>query len=559
MVDNDAPTVFVRYLDGVSGVTFNEGEMVELIAELQNAPNGATEDLTVSLAARAIVGGATDSGTADDVGFVPSTVVISARASKATFAVRAVTNDLAEFNERVNIYVSDVAYGVKNRDPGDDGAELTIVNKDLIVATLEVLDSPADLKEGITTTIRIKLNQQLPDRTPDRTLSLVLQDTDSKYVRIDNSQDITADLKNSQSTDVKVELTDNMCLINVMAELRLQMAPALMPLLPTGASTSFNIIENDPGTVSVSLLDSATRYNEGDSVQAVVELESGITACTPISGMVGISGTNMDEDGNQLAPAGTSDGLIASALGLAPGFAQGLALPVRGLAQVIKPVVIPIGENRVILTIQLTDDMTAEETELLELRLMGVDAGPNARVEVDQRMDETVITILDNEDPVLEILGSGSVNEEDGRYIVRLRRLGRIDTNGEKVPFTISGDAGDFVGKLGGEFVFDGLDALSQLVILTLDDDRSQEDAKTFQIEVERLDPMTNMFVSVDLVDPVTGMPASGFAVTLLDTDVADFFGVLPATGGPVLPIWLVLLLALTGIALLVPTLRRLN
>ena len=221
---------------------------------------------------------------------------------------------------------------------------------------------------------------------------------------------------------------------------------------------------------------------------------------------------------------------------------------------------IQTGDNSVILRIQLTDDTTAEETELLGVRLMGVTAGPNARVEVDQQMDETVITILDNEDPVLEILGSGSVNEEDGRYIVRLRRLGRINTMGERVPFKISGDGaddGDFVGALGGEFVFDGLDALSQLVILTLDDDRSQEDAKTFQIGVERLDPMTNMFVSVDLVDPVTGMPASGFAVMLLDTDVADFFGVLPATGGPVLPVWLLLVLLLTGVALLVPALRR--
>ena len=553
LFDNDAPTVFVRYTHAVSSVTVNEGEMVPLIAELQNAPGGATEELTVSLLSRE-VSGVTDSGTPSDVSF-PSTVTIPVGASKVTFAVRAVSDGLAEFNERVNIYADGVSYSGGINMTGDNGAELTVVSTDPIVATITIPDGT----EGNMIAARITLNQSLPSQTQVGALSLVLEDDSisNDSVRI-VSKDIVTDLKNGRTADVMIELKDDMVFrgdvtVNVKLVIDSTLTPDLRTLLPSVARASFKVSDNDPNIIRVETLLSATEYDEGDTVEFEFALPAGITAGIPITVEYELVAPTTDADNNRRAPADPGDRSTVQAQGLAPGFAQGLALPVRGLAQTLQPLVIQTGDNSVILRIQLTDDMTAEETELLGVRLMGVNAGPNARVEVDQRMDETVITILDNEDPVLEILGSGSVNEEDGRYIVRLRRLGRINTMGEKVPFKISGDGaddGDFVGALGGEFVFDGLDALSQLVILTLDDDRSQEDAKTFQIGVERRDPMTNMFVPVDLVDPVTGMPASGFAVTLLDTDVADFFGALPPTGGPVLPVWLILLLALTGVAL---------
>ena len=560
LFDNDAPTVFVRYTHAVSSVTVNEGEMVPLIAELQNAPGGATEELTVSLLSRE-VSGVTDSGTPSDVSF-PSMVRIPVGASKVTFAVEAVADSLAEFNERVNIYADGVSYSGGINMTGDNGADLTVVSTDPIVATITIPDGT----EGDTIAARITLNQPLPSQTQVGALSLVLPDgsISNDSVRI-VSREIVPDLKTGLTADVMIELKDDKIFWgDVTVDVILRSNPGLTPdlgtLLPSVARASFKVSDNDPNIIRVEPLLSATEYDEGETVEFEFALPAGITAGIPITVEYELIAPTTDADNNRRVPADPGDRSTVQAQGLAPGFAQGLALPVRGLAQTLQPLVIQTGDNSVILRIQLTDDMTAEETELLGVRLMGVNAGPNARVEVDQQMDETVITILDNEDPVLEILGSGSVNEEDGRYIVRLRRLGRINTMGEKVPFTISGDGandGDFVGALGGEFVFDGLDALSQLVILTLDDDRSQEDAKTFQIGVERLDPMTNMFVSVDLVDPVTGMPASGFAVTLLDTDVADFFGVLPPTGGPVLPVWLLLVLLLTGVALLVPTLRR--
>ena len=560
LFDNDAPTVFVRYTHAVSSVTVNEGEMVPLIAELQNAPGGATEELTVSLLSRE-VSGVTDSGTPSDVSF-PSMVRIPVGASKVTFAVEAVADSLAEFNERVNIYADGVSYSGGINMTGDNGADLTVVSTDPIVATITIPDGT----EGDTIAARITLNQPLPSQTQVGALSLVLPDgsISNDSVRI-VSREIVPDLKTGLTADVMIELKDDKIFWgDVTVDVILRSNPGLTPdlgtLLPSVARASFKVSDNDPNIIRVEPLLSATEYDEGETVEFEFALPAGITAGIPITVEYELIAPTTDADNNRRVPADSGDRSTVQAQGLAPGFAQGLALPVRGLAQTLQPLVIQTGDNSVILRIQLTDDMTAEETELLGVRLMGVNAGPNARVEVDQQMDETVITILDNEDPVLEILGSGSVNEEDGRYIVRLRRLGRINTMGERVPFTISGDgadAGDFVGKLGGEFVFDGLDALSQLVILTLDDDRSQEDAKTFQIGVERFDPMTNMFVSVDLVDPVTGMPASGFAVTLLDTDVADFFGVLPPTGGPVLPVWLLLVLLLTGVALLVPALRR--
>ena len=163
-------------------------------------------------------------------------------------------------------------------------------------------------------------------------------------------------------------------------------------------------------------------------------------------------------------------------------------------------------------------------------------------------MGQTVITILDDEDPVLEIIGSGEIDEDDGGYTVRLRRLGRIDQDG-KIPYTIVGqgaDEGDFVGALTGEFEFDGYEPVSKQVILILDDDNSVEEPKPFQISIEN--PMTKAYESAPIVDPVTGVVFT--SITLIDSDVADFLGDLPPTGGPVLPVWLLLVLLLTGVAL---------
>ena len=59
-------------------------------------------------------------------------------------------------------------------------------------------------------------------------------------------------------------------------------------------------------------------------------------------------------------------------------------------------------------------------------------------------------------------------------------------------------------------------------------------------------------------VDPNNRM--SFTSVTLLDSDVADYFsGDLPPTGGPVLPVWLLLVLALDWCCFADPRLIKLN
>ena len=564
LFDNDAPTVFVRYTQAVSSVTFNEDEMVELIAELQNAPNGATEELTVSLAARE-VSGATDSGTPSDVEFpwwnamTTPTITIPVGASKVTFAVKAVADGLAEYTETVNIYASEVSYSGGVNLTGDNGSELAVVSSDQVKATLTIPNGT----EGTSVRAQITLDQVLPPRTPDGVLSLVLSDgrTTNDDVEIIYT-DLAADLKTGTKTFVTINLKEDTRLEGdetVRVELRIDpgQSPDLSDVFPSVVEGSFKIIDNEVGMVSI-VPPSVSEYYESvggavaasdvaETVDFEFKLPDGVIADIPV---VVYYSMGIAEIGSG---SETAFGPV-----LAPGFAQGLALPIRGFAQPARlSVTIPVGGNRYVLTVTLPNDDKAEVTELLTIRLDDVETtAPGARAEVDQQMDETVIRILDDEDPVIELIAERSANEEDGSYKLRARRLGRINTKGEKVQVSIVGDAadaGDFVGKLSHEVEFIGFNPESSEIVLTLNDDRSQEDARTFRIEV-----MDSAGKSVPLVDS-TGNSVTEFAVTLLDSDVADSFGALPPTGGPVLPVWLILLLALTGVALLVPTLRRLS
>ena len=557
LFDNDAPTVFVRYTQAVSSVTFNEDEMVELIAELQNAPNGATEDLTVSLVARGI--GTHETGTPSDVR-IPMTVEIPRGASKVTFAVQAVDDGLAEYTETVNIYASEVSYSGGVNQTGDNGAKLAVVSADRVRPTITIQNGT----EGTSVRAQITLDQVLPPRTPDGVLSLVLSDgrTTNDDVEIIYT-DLAAKLKSGTTTFVTINLKEDTRLEGdetVRVELRIApgQSPDLADVFPSAVEGSFKIIDNEVGMVSI-VPPSVSEYYEsaggnnnngiGDNIDQTVDFEfklpDGVIADIPV---VVYYSMGIAEIGSG---SETAFGPV-----LAPGFAQGLALPIRGFAQPARLfVTIPVGENRYVLTVTLPNDDKAEVTELLTVRLDDVETtAPGARVEVDQQMDDTVIRILDDEDPVIELIAERSANEEDGSYKVRARRLGRINTKGEKVQVSIVGDAadaGDFVGRLSNEVEFIGFNPESSEIVLTLNDDRSQEDARTFRIEV-----MDSAGKTVPLVDS-TGNSVTEFAVTLLDSDVADFFGVLPPTGGPVLPVWLLLVLALTGIALLVPTLRR--
>ena len=103
----------------------NEGDIVQLVAELTNAPEGgAAEDITVHLA--------TESGTTaseSDYSY-PSSVTIPRGQSRVTFEVSALQDDLVEDNETLNIYVNSVDYNGQNYGQSDAGADLTIVDVD---------------------------------------------------------------------------------------------------------------------------------------------------------------------------------------------------------------------------------------------------------------------------------------------------------------------------------------------------------------------------------------------------------------------------------------------
>ena len=415
-----------------------------------------------------------------------------------------------------------------------------------------------DTTEGGMARARITLDRLLPDRTPADVLSLVLLSggTTNADVRI-ISKDITTELETSLTTDVMIELIDNPFLdgdrtVRVMLRIEPGMSPDLATLLPDLPAASFEIIDDEQPIVRLVAPPDSEYYesaggNNGaaTTVDFEFKLPEGVIAANPIKVYYSMG----------VAEIG-SGSETAYGPGLAPGFAQGLAFTARGFAQVPRPfVTILPGKNSVTLTVTLPDDDKAEVTELLTVRLDDVETAGVPGIRVDTRMDETVITILDDEDPVLEIIGSGSIDEGDGSYMVQLRRLGRIDKDG-KIPYTIVGqgaDEGDFVSALTGDFEFDGYEPVSKQVILILNDDNSEEESKPFQISIEN--PMTKTYMAAPIMDPVTGMVFT--SITLIDSDVADFFGALPPTGGPVLPVWLLLVLLLTGVALLVPALRR--
>ena len=555
VMDDDKPEVVLEQVSGSSV----EGNSVVLRARLTNAPSGAPGELTVNLARDTA-----STADAGDYDTIPAMVTIPAGEQVSNSFTVMITDDTeVELNENLIIEVTSLVYGGRMEAPTTPGVvDITITSNDQITVTI----TASDAAEGGVTTVNISLDQAFPANTPNGALMLVLDGTDRSNDVSGLPADVTDDLRNGTSASVQVTLTDDSILEGTeVVTVKLVTAAASLAGILAPVSASFNINDNESGMVSVAQVSSTSDYAEGATVQFEFALQSGVTTEVPITVNYELTAATVDEEGNRRAPADATDRSIVLAGGLAPGFAKGLALPVRGLAQAARSmgvVTIPKNGNRVLLTIQLTDDTTAEETELLRVGLMGVSAGSGARVDVNDNMDETVIRILDNEEPVFEIIGSSSVNEDDGRYPVTLRRLGRLTHNGmavNEIQFEIVGegaDGGDFRGPLIRKFTFSPGSALSDLIRLPLADDNSEESDKTFQILVYAPGQMPGQ-VTPQAAPIVDSSGARFTSITLIDSDVADFFGALPATGGPVLPVWLLLVLALTGVVLLVPTLRR--
>ena len=232
------PVVIVRSGTSTSLSDLSEGDTVQLEAELTNAPEGgATEDITVFLAARA-------GGTAkpEDIDF-PASVTIAAGDSSVSFSVSAIADDLVEYDEKINIYATSVEYGDSSSTLSDSGYDLTISSADRITAQIAVLPS-SDLVEGGTITIRIVLSSPLPARVPVESLYLVLG---GGYADID----ITEELRSSPVLDLDIQLQDDSQVgSNTPLTAELRFDSEQIPFLD-GANVSFEVADNDEQPVVV--------------------------------------------------------------------------------------------------------------------------------------------------------------------------------------------------------------------------------------------------------------------------------------------------------------------
>ena len=466
--DDDATLVTVRRVGSDSGPV-DEGAMIMFEATLVEAGGLATENLMVTVAARALVSDP-DGGTAADVNLPsPPTVMIAMGTSIATFTVSAENDNDAEYDETVNIYVTHV--GVD--EIMDDGYDLTIASDDddKITAALEVL-STSTLNEGGTANVRITLtgrpgssSSTLPSQTLANALSLVLSDSANYGMDVTIPlTDITPGLESSATADVAIALKDDdllEALETIELELRIDSTKFidLADVLDvSGASTSFMLADADMGQVSIATL-SDTSFNENEAVEVTVELPSGLTAGTNITVGYELIVTTTDEDDK--ASAADIDGDVMG-----------------------REVTIMAGDRTAIIMIDLVDNDAAELTEQLGIRLTSASGATG----VSYNSAITNVMILDNEMTEYTLVGDATV-VEGVAYTVQLSRKGTIVSDA-MVSYTVSDattgndvDADDFGGTFPtSNFMFSGDNALSEMVTITTADDDDLENDETFLI-----------------------------------------------------------------------------
>ena len=431
--DNDDPVVTLQRVSGSGPIEIAEGTSVAVRARLTNAPGGAPEDLIVRLSTASVTTLELSEYT------FPGEVTIPQNGQYVDFTVMITDDDRTELEEMLTIEVGDLVHsgGTVNKLPTPEKIDLTIPVNDTIAVTGI---TASDTNEGDMVTVMVSLNRVLPANTAANAVRLVLDGTDRTNDVTGSQWDITSDLKAGTSAEVMIRLVDDRILEGPeRVTLRLMVDSALDDFFPAGArggSSSFDIIDNESGEVGITPV-SNTSPEDGDMVEFEVSLPDGVEAASAVVVSFEI-----------ITPPGVSVDIIdplglvttVSASGSGTGFAQGLALPVRGFAQVVRTsysIMIPAGQTSVKFTIQLTHDGNTEVREQLMVRLLSA--------------------------------STGSANPS-----------------------------------------------------------------------------------------VVVGSKAGLANITLSNLNEADFGGILPATGGLVLPVWLLVVLLLTGIALLVPTLRRL-
>ena len=454
--DDDKPLVVLERSDGdSSAISIEEGSQIELVAKLMNAPGGAPENLVVNLVA---------SGASSDFTY-PASVTIPESQTQVLFMVTAKPDDDAEFEESMALKVTTLGYGGNTPTP-DMPAEIDIMiplNDKVEVTGI----TASDTNEGDVVTVRVSLNRALPANTANGAVMLVLDGTDRTNDVTGSSWDITSDLRSSNSAEVMITLTEDTILEgDEQVTLNLMVDAALDEIFPAddrGSGVSFDIIDDEDGTVSIDT-PGTTTYSEAGSVMLTVELPTGVTAGAEITVNYEITFPTV----GSTDPAESADFVSTS-----------------GVAT------IDAGDNSGLLTIALNDDVLLEETELFRVTLTSVSTTNGADVMVGGMPAD--LMILDDETLTYSFDDNGVYSEANAAYTVQLKRLGQLPGSGggATVAFTTSGSgsspasAADFDAGVfpSGSFVFTGYVADSAEVTLpAVKDDEDIEGDETLRI-----------------------------------------------------------------------------
>ena len=215
----------------------------------------------------------------------PATVTIPAGAPNRPFHVSAINDNLLEFDEKFNIYVSSVEYGGRHFKQYDPGIDWTIRNYDWTSASLAV-QGGHNQSLGTTVTVRVRLsNRGVPVTLSDNSVQLAFTLTgtsDVSAVNVDGQtfvlergvefrMDITESLRGVNRADIPFYLLDdgsrgqrNLVSVRVVT-------PAPSWRSSVSEAEDFFWILDLPPVVAVRSL-SGTEITEGNTAQLVVEL-----------------------------------------------------------------------------------------------------------------------------------------------------------------------------------------------------------------------------------------------------------------------------------------------
>ena len=400
--------------------TYNEGDSVVLLVGLASGVTIAASDITVNY----------------KTGSVTRVATILAGQSTAAITIALPDDSVAEETEMFRVTLtgagssSNAALNVKvAMSTSPQTRDITVLDNEPLA--YEFVGGGTMVSEGGGTpyTVRLKRLGMLPDSGSGARIAYTIAGSGISASDFVGGSPLSGNFVFSNyAAESAVTLT--------VADDKSLEGEETFRITAAGETLDVKLVDNESWDIGIVRSGSTDAPEEGDLFRFRIELmlEPGVKTTTDITVEYEIT---------------ASPGLVAvSAPGLRSGFAQGLALPVRGLAQ--------------------AQMVTLKRTATIPAGQSGVDIA----IQLDESPDDTQQLTIS---------------------------LGAVSTNsGDPLP------AVSFTG------------------------------------------PSTPVAIPSALIVPV------------LDRAVEDNFGVLPPTGGLALPIWLVLVLALTGIALLVPTLRRL-